>query len=211
MPFNLILILIFIQLQSACQIKTLRIDRGGEFIYKPFLDYCKENGIQRQLTARHTPQQNGVVERKNRVIEEMAKSMLKGKRLPNKFWVEAWYKQKHDVNHLKVFGSIAYALIPSQSIDKFDKKGERLIFIGYSDESKGFQLFNLRKDQLLLSRDVIFLNLQLGNGKIQSIQNQQHLSYLKFQSSLMFPILLLKIKLVQILRMMEAHQVLMKN
>jgi hypothetical protein len=91
------------------------------------------------------------------------------------------------------------------------KKGERLIFIGYSDESKGFQLFNLRKDQLLLSRDVIFLNLQLGNGKIQSIQNQQHLSYLKFQSSLMFPILLLKIKLVQILRMMEAHQVLMKN
>jgi len=151
------------------------------------------------------------IERKNRVIEEMARSMLKGKRLPNKFWVEAWYKQKHDVSHLKVFGIIAYALIPSQSRDKFDKKGERLIFIGYSDESKGFQLFNLRNDQLLLSRDVIFLNLQLGNGKIQLIQNQQHWSYLKSQSSLMFPILLLKIKLVQILRMMEAHQVLMKN
>jgi len=141
----------------------------------------------------------------------MARSMLKGKRLPNKFWVQAWYKKKHDVSHFKVFGSIVYALIPSQSRDKFDKKGERLIFISYSDESKGFQLFNLRKDQLLLSRDVIFLNLQLGNGKIQSIQNRQHWSYLKFQSTLMFPILLLKIKLVQILRMMEAHQVLMKN
>lgn len=101
----------------------------------------------------------------------MARSMLKGKRLPNKLWVEAWHKQNPDVNHLKVFDSIAYALIPSQSRDKFDKKGERLIFIGYNDESKGFQLFNARKDRLLLSRDVIFLNLQLGNGKIQSIQN----------------------------------------
>jgi len=76
-------------LQSGCQIKTLRIDHEGEFIYKSFLDYCKENGIQRHLTARHTPQQNGVVERKNGAIEEMARNMLKGKRLPNKFWVQA--------------------------------------------------------------------------------------------------------------------------
>jgi hypothetical protein len=106
--------------------------------------------------------------------------MLKGKGLPNKFWAEAvntatyilnrsptkavrnqtpfevWHKRKPNVSHLKVFGSIAYALIPSQSRDKFDEKGEKLIFIGYSDESKGFRLFNPKKDQLLLSRDVIF-------------------------------------------------------
>jgi hypothetical protein len=45
----------------------------------------KKNDIQRQLIVRHTPQQNGVAERKNRTIEEMARSMLKGKGLPNKF------------------------------------------------------------------------------------------------------------------------------
>jgi uncharacterized protein (DUF2461 family) len=53
-------------------------------------------------------------------------------------------------------GSIAYTLIPSQSRDKFDVKGEKFIFISYNDESKGFQLFNPKKDQLLMSRDVIF-------------------------------------------------------
>jgi hypothetical protein len=36
------------------------------------------------------------------------------------------------------------------------KKREKLIFIGYNDESKGFRLFNPKKDQLLFSRDVIF-------------------------------------------------------
>jgi len=46
-------------------------------------------GISRQLTIRHTPQQNGVAERKNRTIVEMARSMLKGKELPNSFWAEA--------------------------------------------------------------------------------------------------------------------------
>ncbi|PNX79108.1 copia-type polyprotein, partial [Trifolium pratense] len=75
--------------QSGHKLKTLRTDRGGEFIYKPFLNYCEEQGIHRQLTIRHTPQQNGVAERKNRTIVEMARSMLKGKGLPNNFWAEA--------------------------------------------------------------------------------------------------------------------------
>jgi len=92
----------------------------------------------------------------------MARSMLKEEELPNKFWVkvvniivyilnrsptkavrnqtpfEAWNKQKLDVSHLKVFNNIVYALI------------------GYNDESKAFWLFNPKKDQLLLSKDVIF-------------------------------------------------------
>ena len=63
----------------AKKMKTLRTDRGGEFIYGPFQKYCKEQGIQRQLTVCHTPQQNGVAECKNRTIVEMAQSMLKWK------------------------------------------------------------------------------------------------------------------------------------
>ena len=136
-----------VEKQSGCQMKTLMTDRGGEFIYKPFLDYCKVNGIQRQLTVRHTPLQNGVAEKKNRTIEEMKRRMLKGKGLPNKFWAEtvktatyilnrfstkvvrnqtpfeAWHKRKPNVSHLKVFESIDYALIPSQSRDKLTRVG----------------------------------------------------------------------------------------
>ncbi|XP_022849751.1 uncharacterized protein LOC111371808 [Olea europaea var. sylvestris] len=48
-----------------------------------------KNGIKRQLTVSRTPQQNGVAERKNRTIVEMARSMLKGKGLPNLYWAEA--------------------------------------------------------------------------------------------------------------------------
>lgn len=53
-----------VEKHSGHQIKTLRKDRGGEFIYTPFMEYCRDNGIQRQLTIRRCPQQNDVAERK---------------------------------------------------------------------------------------------------------------------------------------------------
>lgn len=53
-----------VEKQSGCQIQTLRPNHGGEFIYTAFMNYCKENGIQRQLTVRRTPQQNGVTGKK---------------------------------------------------------------------------------------------------------------------------------------------------
>uniref|UniRef100_A0A2N9EI16 Integrase catalytic domain-containing protein n=1 Tax=Fagus sylvatica TaxID=28930 RepID=A0A2N9EI16_FAGSY len=113
-------------------------------------------------------------------LKKMARSMLKGKGLPNMLWAEAvhtavyilnrsptkavrnktpfeaWHKQKPMVNQLKVFGCIAYAHIPSQEREKFDEKGEKYIFIGYSDESKGFRLLNPKSNKLVVSRDVIF-------------------------------------------------------
>ncbi|KAL0426868.1 UNVERIFIED_CONTAM: Retrovirus-related Pol polyprotein from transposon TNT 1-94 [Sesamum latifolium] len=152
--------------ESSFLIKILRTDRGGEFLYNLFLDYCKENGIKRQLTVSYTPQQNGLAERKNRTIVEMARSMLKGKGVPNLYWAEAvhtavyilnwsptkavrnktpfeaWYKKKPVVDHFKIFGCIAYAPIPSQKREKFDDKGQKLVFVGYSDESKGYRLLD---------------------------------------------------------------------
>ena len=166
--------------QSGRKIKTLRTDRGGEYLSQPFLNYCKEKGIRRQLTIRYSPQQNGVAERKNRTIVEMARSMLKAKGLSNIFWAEAvctaiyllnisptkavfnktpyeaWYKQKPEVHQLKVFGCIAYSHIPAQHREKFDEKGEKLLFLGYSEESKGYRLFNPATKKFVISRDVIF-------------------------------------------------------
>lgn len=87
-----------VEKQSGFEIKTLRTDLGGEFIYTPFMEYCKENGIQRQLTIRRSPQQNGVTERKNRTIAKMAKSMMIGKGLPKKFWAEAIHTTTYILN-----------------------------------------------------------------------------------------------------------------
>ncbi|CAN0920234.1 Retrovirus-related Pol polyprotein from transposon TNT 1-94 [Linum grandiflorum] len=180
--------------ESGRQIKTLRTDRGGEFIYKPFMEYCRNNGIKRQLTVRYTPQQNGVAERKNRTIVEMARSMMTAKKLPNQLWAEAvnttiyilnrsptkavqnktpfqaWHHKRPQVDNLKVFGCIAYAHISTPNRDKFDQKGEKLIFIGYSDESKGYRLYNPLKNEVVISRDVIFDEMAEWSWKTQDTQ-----------------------------------------
>jgi len=70
-------------------IKSLRTDRGGEFTSQEFTNFCDKHGIQRQLTAAYTPQQNGVAEWKNRTIMNMVRNMLSEKQIPKKFWPEA--------------------------------------------------------------------------------------------------------------------------
>lgn len=63
--------------QSGYEIKAIRSDRGGEFTCNEFKNFCEENGIHHPLTVPRSPQQNGVAERKNRTILNMARSMLK--------------------------------------------------------------------------------------------------------------------------------------
>jgi len=164
--------------QSGLHIKVLRTGRGGEHISKEFLHFCRENGIHKQFTTRYTPQQNGVAERKNRTIMDMARSMLKAKHLPNDYWAEAvhcaayilnrcptksvmnrvleeaWSGTKQGVTHMKVFGCVAYAHILDQLRKKLDSKGEKCIFIGYSEESKAYRLYNPSTKKFFASRDV---------------------------------------------------------
>ena len=54
-----------------------------------FSDYLQKNGIQRQFTCRYTPQQNGVVERKNMHIVEIARALMSERNLPHYYWIEA--------------------------------------------------------------------------------------------------------------------------
>ena len=75
--------------QSGYYIKCLRTDKGGEYISREFQNFCKVNGIYKQLTVRYTPEKNGVAERKNRTIMEMACSMLTAKHFSNEYWVKA--------------------------------------------------------------------------------------------------------------------------
>ena len=58
--------------ESGKQVKALQSDNGGEYISNEFKDFCSKEGIQRELIAPHNPQQNGVMERKNRMIMGVA-------------------------------------------------------------------------------------------------------------------------------------------
>ena len=106
--------------------------------------------------------------------------MSKGKELPNSLWAEAvhtvvhilnksptksvrnrtpyeaWSGKKPEVSHLKVFSCSTYSLNKAPNTNKFDQKGEKLLFVGYNDESKGYRLLNPVNNKLIVARDVIF-------------------------------------------------------
>lgn len=76
---------VLVEKEIGASICCLRTDRGGEFTSFEFNEYCKVNGVKRQLTAAYTPQQNGVAERKNRTIMNMVRCMLSEKQMPKTF------------------------------------------------------------------------------------------------------------------------------
>ncbi|KAM0042466.1 putative RNA-directed DNA polymerase, protein kinase RLK-Pelle-CrRLK1L-1 family [Helianthus debilis subsp. tardiflorus] len=155
-----------VEKQSECATKVLRTDRGGELCSKEFNSFCEMHGIRRELIEPHTPQHNGVVERKNRTIMGMTRSMLKEKNLPNYMWAEAVatavyvinrsptaavqdktpyqvsFDEKPDVSTLKVFGCIAYGHVFAHGRRKLDDRSNKMIFIGYSSHGNGYRLFN---------------------------------------------------------------------
>lgn len=106
--------------------------------------------------------------------------MIKGKHLLDKFWMEAlmfanyvlnrcptkafrvvtpyeaWNGRKPMVSHMRVFGCLAYALVPSQQHHKLQDKAIKCIFVGYSAESKGYHLYHPLTDNIVVSCDVVF-------------------------------------------------------
>lgn len=74
--------------QDSC-IKNIRSDHGREFENQSFSKFCDEKGIFHNFSSPHTPQQNGVMERKNRTLVEMARAMICDSGLPKYFWGEA--------------------------------------------------------------------------------------------------------------------------
>jgi transposase InsO family protein len=87
-----------VETETDLKIKCLRSDNGGEFTSKKFMDFCGEHGIKRQFSATKTPHQNGVVERKNRTVQEMARTMLKDSKLGEIFWAQAVHTIVHILN-----------------------------------------------------------------------------------------------------------------
>ena len=120
---------------------------------------------QHELTVAYTytRQQNGIAERMNRTLIESARSMMTHAHLSNHFWAEAiataayirnqsamtaledektpyerWYGCRPNLEHLRVFGCAVYAHIPDCNRRKLDGKAEKLRFVGYSKNPKGY-------------------------------------------------------------------------
>ena len=120
---------ILVENEIGKKLKCLRSDNGCEFTSKEFNFFCENHGIKRQVSATRTPQQNGMVERRNRTIQEAARTMLNEAKLSYGYWREAisttmhtlnrgqlrvnsnktpyelWYGRTPIVKYFKVFGS----------------------------------------------------------------------------------------------------------
>ena len=137
-----------VEKSSGKKLKTLRTDNGEEYTSKKFEAYLKSEGVCQEHTIPKTPKQNGVVERLNRTLFELSRSMLLDAKHPQKFWAEAvcttiylrnrcptkavkgmtpheaWHSEKPKVDHLRGF---AYAHIPKDEQDKFDSKARNVL------------------------------------------------------------------------------------
>jgi hypothetical protein len=166
--------------KSGRKLLALRTDRGGEFTSAQFTEYCAELGVGRQLTAPYTPQQNGVVERRNQTVVAMARTMLKAKGLPGIFWGEAvnaavyilnrtttkgtggktlyelWNGAAPSVHHLRTFGCVAHVKIVGPRLKKLDDRSRSMVFVGYEPGSKAYRVYDPTSQRVHVSRDVIF-------------------------------------------------------
>jgi hypothetical protein len=153
------------------------VENIQQMILKSFV-HNKASDIKQ--TPAYTPQLNGVAERKNRTILDMARSLLKANKLPKQYWAEAvscamyllnrcptrslqvvtleevWSGHKLSVTHLRVFGCVAYVKIPDARRTKLNDKSEKYIFVGYGDRRMGYKLYNPITKMVIMSRDVIF-------------------------------------------------------
>lgn len=166
---------------SKKRIQVFRTDRGGEFCSNAFESCCEQAGILRHYTAPYTPQQNGVVERRNRTVMAMTRSLLKERGVPAKFWGEAvrhsvyllnklptralsditpyqaWFGQKPSVESLKVFGCLAYMKVPSPLTRKLDDRSSLLVHFGREPGTKAYRLYDPILGRIHVSRDVTFI------------------------------------------------------
>jgi hypothetical protein len=142
--------------------------------------YCVEQGIERNLTAPYSPQQNVVVQRRNQTVVGMARSMLKAMKVPAVFWgeavstaviilncsptkslkettpVEAWHGQKPDISFLCTFGCVGHVKKTKPNLSKLEDRSTPMVFLGYEARSNAYQLFDPRAQRVVISRDVVF-------------------------------------------------------
>jgi hypothetical protein len=161
-------------------IKTIRTDNGSEFKNYAMEDFMGEEGIKHEFSAPYTPQQNGMVERKNRTIIEMARTMLDEFKSPHNFWGEAIATTVHVSNHLflcpvynktpyelltgnkpnvsyfRVFGCKCFVKNKKERLGKFETRTIEGIFVGYADDSHAYRYYNISSGCVEVSCDVVF-------------------------------------------------------
>ncbi|GJR43968.1 retrovirus-related pol polyprotein from transposon TNT 1-94 [Tanacetum coccineum] len=174
--------------------------KGTKFLNKTLNEFFKEEGIEHQTSTPRTPEQNGVVKRRNRTLVEVARTMLSTTKFPLLFWSEAiataCYTQNrsiiipihektayHIINdrkplikHLHIFGCTCYLTRDGGNLDKMKEKGDPCILVGYSTQ------FDEIKEMSETSVDNDTSGLVPQRQKALDYDNADHVSQLQHVS-----------------------------
>jgi transposase InsO family protein len=168
------------QNELGLRIKKIRSDNGTEFKNSQIEGFLEEEGIKHEFSSPYTPQQNGVVERKNRTLLDMAMTMLDEYKTPDRFWAEAIntacysfnrlylhrilkkisYElltgKKPNVSYFRVFGSKCFILIKRGRNSKFAPKVVEGFLLGYDSNTRADRVFNKSTGLVEVSCDIVF-------------------------------------------------------
>ena len=160
--------------------KWMRFDNGKELVNEETKKWAAQKGIIIETTAPYSPSQNGVAERFNRTIMELARAMLISSGLPTFLWdeaashanylrnraptralqgitpYEAWTGKKPDVGHLREFGCDVWVLDESNNRSKLDPKSKKMVFVGFMDGPKAIRYYDAKTRSIKVSRNVAF-------------------------------------------------------
>ncbi|GJT11610.1 retrovirus-related pol polyprotein from transposon TNT 1-94 [Tanacetum coccineum] len=161
-------------------VRFIRTDNGTEFVNQVMSEYYEGVGIFHQTSVPRTPQQNGVVERRNRTLVEAARTMMIFSKAPMFLWAEAVatacytqnrslihtrhnktpyelvHDKKPDLTFFRVFGALCYPTNDSEDLGKFQAKADIGIFVGYAPSRKGYRIYNKRTRRLMETIHVTF-------------------------------------------------------
>ncbi|GJX30187.1 retrovirus-related pol polyprotein from transposon TNT 1-94 [Tanacetum coccineum] len=184
----------------------LRTENGTEFLNQTLRNYTEDVGITHNTSTARTPQQNGVVERRNRTLVEAARTMLIFSKSLLFLWAEAvataCYTQnrslihtrynktpyellrdrKPELKYLYVFGALCYPTNDFEDLGKLQPKADIGIFIGYSPSKKAYRIYNKRTRQIMETMNVQFDELtqmaseQHGSGPDLHGLTSRHIS-----------------------------------
>jgi hypothetical protein len=162
------------------RIKKIRSNNGKEFKNSQIEGFLEEEGIKHEFSSPYTPQQNGVVERKNRTLLDMARTMLDEYKTPDRFWAEAinttcysinrlylhWILKKTsyelltgkkpNVSYFRVFGSKCFILVKRGRKYKFAPKVVEGFLLGYDSNTMAYRVFNKSIVLVEVSCDIVF-------------------------------------------------------
>ncbi|KAK1665796.1 hypothetical protein QYE76_053955, partial [Lolium multiflorum] len=151
-----------VQRQHNLLIMAIRSDNGSEFKNYTLNDFLSDEGIRHQYSTYHTPQQNGVAERKNRTLMDMARSMMAEYKSRYNFWAEAISTACHSSNRLylrKGLNKTPYEILTGNkpNISYFKVFGSlEGIFVGYGAESHTYRVFDIASGIIIESCSVRF-------------------------------------------------------